>query len=248
VGIRVGTRVLSKVPIQTAVYRELISIKHSFLIHDTIERRLTKLFQPFTLDFNSSISLTGSLGLLKGNRVADVLKVLKTWCNGWATSNRYHEDIRLPCLLGCQNQSDVLEHYLQCPHLFALWKFMMPEVHDLPLVRWGLINSCNEKFKQIACIHAGYHAVRRHFKQSSSFLPYNNMTHLNGADLRTAWTVFADAFVVEAREVGVVPLKFSVTSFLCFLTTGERVNASSLMNGSFEFGELPPNPPEQTST
>jgi len=236
---------LSKVPVQKLVYDELISIKHAFLIHDTIERRLNKLFQPFTLDFINSISLTASLKLLKGSRVADVMKVLKSWCNGWATSTRYHEEIRLPCLFGCNNYSDSLEHYLQCSHIYALWKFMVPEVHEDPLVRWGLINSSNDAFKQIACTHAGYHAVRRHHKESGSYF-CQNMTHINGALLRTSWTVFADTFTVEARELGVSSLKFSVSSFLCFLTTGER--PSSLSDGPFDMGELPPSPTKQTST
>ena len=216
-----GTDV-SKVPVQKLVYKQLISIKHRNLIHDTIMKRLIKLYQPFELDFNDSISLNSSLRVLKGNRVADVLKVLKTWCNGWATSDRYHENIRLPCLFGCTHQSDVMDHYMQCPHIFWMWKFMIPDVHANPLERWGLVNSCSDKFKQIACVHAGYHAVRRHFKQSGSFHPVNNMMNLSGADIRTAWTVFADAFVVEAREVGVATLKFSVTVFLNFLTTGEQ--------------------------
>ena len=148
---------------QKQVYEELISIKHCNLIHDTIEKRLTKLYQPFDLDFFCSISLTASLRQLKGNRVADVLKVVKTWCNGWATSNRYHEAIRLPCLFGCNHESDAMEHYMQCPHLFWLWKFMIPSVPCNPLERWGLINSCNDNYQQIAFAHAGYHTVRRHF-------------------------------------------------------------------------------------
>ena len=195
------------------------------------------MYQPFQLDFNCSISLTASLRQLKGNRVADVLKVLKTWCNGWATSNRYHEAIRLPCLFGCNHESDVMEHYMQCHHIFWLWKFMIPSVPCNPLERWGLINSCNDNYKQVACVHAGYHAVRRHFKQCASFQPDNNMTNLSGADLRASWTVFADAFVVEAREIGVATLKFSVTGFLSFLSSGER---PLIYAGAFERGTLHP--------
>jgi len=230
---------ISKIPVQKVVYKELISIKHCNLIHVTIEKRLAKLYQPYELDFNSSISLTASLRLLKGNRAADVLKVLKTWCNGWATSNRYHEAVRLPCLFGCSHQSDVMEHYMLCHHIFWLWQFMIPSVPCNPLERWGLINSCNDNYKQIACVHAGYHAVRRHFKQCASFQPYNNMTNLSGADLRTSWTVFADAFVVEAREIGVATLKFSVTGFLSFLSSGER---PLIYAGAFERGTLHPVP------
>ena len=193
----------------------------------TIERRLTSLFKPFTLDFNHSISLADSLRSLKGHRVAEVLKVLKSWCNGWATSHRYHEDITLPCLLGCDMHNDSLSHYLQCPHLFALWKFMIPSAHEDPLIRWGLISPCTGSYKQIACAHCGYHAVRRHYKNCHTTF-HQNMTYLDGALIRTSWTVFADAFQVEASELGVQTLKFSVPSFLNFLTAGSY---SSYLNG-----------------
>jgi len=224
--------------VQKLVYNELISNKHSYNIHETIERRPTSLFQPFTLDFNHSISLADSLRSLKGNRVADVLKVLKSWCNGWATSHRYHEDITLPCLFGCHkgvrtdlsnssdSHRDSLSHYLQCPHLFALWKFMIPSAHEDPLIRWGLIRPCSDSYKQIACVHCGYHAVRRHYKNCHTIF-HQNMTYLDGALTRTSWTVFADAFQVEASELGVQTLKFSVPSFLNFLTAGSN---SSYLN------------------
>ena len=139
-------------------------------------------------------------------------------------------------------------HYMQCPHIFWLWKFMIPCVHSNPLERWGLLNSCNYKFMQISCVHAGFHAARRHFKQCGSFQPNNYLTNISGADLRTSWTVFADAFTVEEREIGVATLKFSVTGFLSFLTTGERVQPSSLTNsGTFEQGQLSPSPTNETT-
>lgn len=96
--------------------------------------------------------------------MADVLKVLKTWCNGWAASNRYHNDIRLPCVVGCSEQRDDMKHYLDGPHLFALQKFMIPATSPDPLIRWSIINPCIESCKQVACTHCGYHAARRHLK------------------------------------------------------------------------------------
>ena len=80
----------------------------------------------------------------QGKYGADVMKVVKSWCNGWATSNRYHGDMRLPCLFGCNNCSDSLPHYLPCPHLIAFWKCMIPSVHEDPSIRRGLINSCGD--------------------------------------------------------------------------------------------------------
>ena len=238
---------VGQMPVQKLVYRELISIKHKNCIQDTIQRRLTSLFQPFTLDFRSSISLEDLLGSSRKNRVAEVMKVLKSWCNGWATSRRFHEDIQLPCLFGCQGHSDDLAHYLQCPHLFALWSFLTPGVSADPLERWALINPCSESFLQLACVHSGYHAVRRNFKGSGVDFHENKLC---SASLRAAWTVFADTYSVEARELGVNALKFSVPSFLNFLANVDRDNCLNdcLRSGPFEPGvlapahQLPPNP------
>ena len=230
-------------PVQKLVYVELISPKHCYNLHGTIERRLTKLFQPFSLDFNHLISLNPSLQVLKGNGVADVLKVLKSWCNGWATSNRYHEDIRLPFLFGCNNCSDDMRHYLQCPHLHALQKFMIPATSEDPLIRWSLINPCKESFQQIACAQSGHHAVRRPLK-SSDLCPCNNMTNFESVIIRASWKVFADAFQAEARELNVNTFKFSVPSFSNSSTTGSHPNRSS--NGPSELGNLLPSPSEQS--
>ena len=62
----------------------------------------------------------------------------------------------------------------------------------------------------------GYHAIRREFKRKSEMF-VNNVNSLTGAQLRVAWTVFADTFFVEAREAKLTCRRFSVTSFLNFL-------------------------------
>jgi len=90
-------------------------------LFDTIPRRLTKLYHPFVLDFQNVISLESCFATLRKNNISVSVKVLKGWCNGWATSKRYHEDKLLPCLFGCSNCKDELGHSLQRSHLFALW-------------------------------------------------------------------------------------------------------------------------------
>ena len=88
-----------------------------------------------------------------------------------------------------------------------------------PLERWALINPCSESFLQIACVFSGYHAARRKFEGCGVDFHENKLC---SASLRAAWTVFADTFSVEARELGVSTLKFSVPSFVHFLATGRR--------------------------
>ena len=203
-------------PVQKHIYKEIMSQKFRNRIDDTFQRRLNSLFHPYDLDFGSSILLQRCWGILKKCRTAEAIKVIKCWCNAWATSARYHEDVLLPCLFGCRNCTDDLRHYLVCPHLFALWSFLVGSVSNVPLIRWGLINPTSGSLLQVACIFTGYHAVRRKFKDARDNFE-NNMTIISGSQLRTSWTVFADAFQVDAREVSVNCRSFSVPSFLEFL-------------------------------
>ena len=38
----------------------------------------------------------------QGLNVQIIMTVLKTWTNAWCTSSRYHEEVRLPGVFGCQ--------------------------------------------------------------------------------------------------------------------------------------------------
>ena len=206
----------SKTPIQKLIYKALASKSFINSLDVTISRRLSGLFQPYSLDFQNSILLDVCFATLKKNSVSVATKVIKTWTNAWATSYRYHEGIKLPCLFGCSNSRDDQGHYFNCPHIFALWKFIASEVDSDPLVRWGLVLPSNSSFLQIACVFSAYHAVRREFKRCNQF--FNpDCTQISGAILRKSWTVFAEAFFVEAREVGIDAKRFSVPSFLNFI-------------------------------
>ena len=117
---------------------------------------------------------------------------------------------------------DNLQHYMQCPHLLALWTFLAGDISSDPLVRWGLIEPEPNDLLQIACVFSGYHAIRREFKRKSEMF-VNNVNSLTGAQLRVAWTVCADAFSAEAREVKLTCRPFSVASFLSCLYNSEFV-------------------------
>ena len=53
--------------------------------------------------------------------------------------------------------------------------------------------------------------------------PARGRVYVWGAQLRVAWTVFADAFHAEAREVKLTCRPFSVASFLSCLNNSEFV-------------------------
>ena len=53
---------------------------------------------------------------------SSMMMVVKSWANAWTTSDRLHEDLRLPCILGCGDvgAKDSLSHYLSCSVFWAL--------------------------------------------------------------------------------------------------------------------------------
>ena len=110
----------------------------------------------------------------------------------------------LPCLFGCAGAEDDLAHYVQCPHLFALWTFLVDPsfeggVSEFPLERWGLIDPSNFKFRCMACVYAGYHAARREFKDRNTYFDHS-LSAFTGQQLATSWRVSADACFVDAPE------------------------------------------------
>ena len=82
----------------------------------------------------------------------------------------------------------------------------------------GLIDPTPESVLQIACVFSAYHAVRRRFKEMQGVFTHD-MHSISGPLLRTAWTVFADTFLVEASEVSLSCRRSSVPSFLAFLNS-----------------------------
>ena len=216
---------------QKTIYKALVSNRFGGSLDDTFQRRLTKLFLPYELAFGGPIHLHEWWGILKRCRTADAVKIIKCWCNGWATSKRYgnNEDFLLPCLFGCSHKADELQHYLNCPHLFALWSFLAGEVSSNPLIRWGLMHPNYNAYLQIACVFSGYHAVRRKFKDACEIF-HNNLTCISGSQMRVSWTVFADAFIVNAREVSLNCRCFSVPSFLEYLNSRNSDASSCLID------------------
>ena len=45
---------------------------------------------------------------------------IKSCTNGWLTSYRMNETPKLPCIFGCEDCQDKLEHYINCPTLWSI--------------------------------------------------------------------------------------------------------------------------------
>ena len=55
-----------------------------------------------------------------------VASTLKTWANGWCTTQRFH-DVRKDCVFSCgMKHGDTLTHYLQCRAVLSFWSRCSP--------------------------------------------------------------------------------------------------------------------------
>ena len=112
------------------------------------------------LDFENIINIDICLAEAKKLGQTAFMAVLRTWINSWATSHRSHDPTILPCLLGCMEGKDSLQHYIHCPHLFALMRYHNCTVSEDPLSRFGLVRPSLDSLNILCSTFAGYHSVR----------------------------------------------------------------------------------------
>jgi len=205
--------------------KEVYSVIFGTLFPDTdstsfntiCSERAEKLFSPFDINADGMLQVDLATHTLKkaGGHIA--LKVLKTWLNGWATSHRMHEDPILPCLLGCRGQKDTLKHYIMCPHVYAIQRFLLTEVSSDPLVRFGIKYPSIHSMKISSCLFSAYHAVKAKVRSGIIHVHEEPMT---SPTIRVTWSVFAEAFAAEAGGLRVATRAFSLPKFICYLSSG----------------------------
>ena len=175
--------------------------------------RCASLFLPYDIFENDGPDFADAFELLRGSSGPIVVKTVKTWLNGWATSHRMHEDVVHDCLFGCSGALDSLNHYVMCPHLFALQRFHFENISECPLVRFGIKSPEQSSLKVISCTFSAYHALKGKVRAGRI-----NLHTLEWR--RTSWCVFAEALRAEAGELRLQCRAFSVPHFLNFLVTG----------------------------
>ena len=141
------------------------------------------------------------------------------------------EPVRLPCLLGCTDAKDSLQHYLSCPRIFSIAKFIIPETSELPLVRCGLCMPNKVSLLICATTFTAYHAVKAEIR---GFLNVHSSEEL---DFAYNWHVFAQLFSAVAVEHGLTATLFSADSFNNFLAstraaTSENSTASAVASSA----------------
>lgn len=113
------------------------------------------LSDSFTQEFTHAAKKVGS---------TITMCVLKTWANSWVTSYRFHEDVLLDCIFGCDNEQDTLVHYLNCT---PLW-YMISSASRAPACEWdcdagqriGATAPTVARLTRLAIAFQCYHTIR----------------------------------------------------------------------------------------
>ena len=120
----------------------------------TVRKRASKLVQLPVSERSVSQLPTA----LKASRLHVATCCLKTVANAWATSHRYHEQVRLGCVFGCVGGDDSLSHYLSCP---VLWNLVgdsfPPRDSTSPIDRMCLRSPTKLRVVQLFCAYHIYH-------------------------------------------------------------------------------------------
>jgi len=171
---------VARMQVQGIAAKELMGSIYPSDIASVLQRRLRRILGS---SFNPG-SLDSALQLLPELKPFQVMQVIKTWSNAWATTHRFHESGRLPCLLGCPNEPDSLDHYAFCTRMQGIIQALFgtpfqnlgpcitaptePSPWELGSIgcRWngpillGLDDPCKLNLRCVACMFYAYHAVK----------------------------------------------------------------------------------------
>ena len=92
----------------------------------------------------------------------EVVQVMKTWSNSWATSHRFHEKTRLPCLFGCSGGLDSMQHYAFCEFIASICTSQPGDSQCFCCSLLGLEDPTPINLKGVAAMFYAYHSVSLH--------------------------------------------------------------------------------------
>ena len=153
--------------IQAAAYNNIKARVLDSSFHNVVERRIRALSLKVVfpnLEYVLSYLEDGLSECRELHKVcgsALMSSWLKTLANGWCTSGRMHEDIRLPCIFGCQSAPDDFAHYLVCDTLWdMLRKHFREYISHLPQSRLALPFPTPYNVLIVGCAFHTYHALK----------------------------------------------------------------------------------------
>ena len=182
--------------------------------------------------------------ILRGFRAHDAIRVLKTWSNAWCTSGRFHEEVRLPCLLGCAGATDEQAHYCMCPYLYAIQKYLWQPIGTIsedPICRLGLRDPTSDSLLAVTCTFSAYHNLK--FTNAARFHPAGDLDPtqpLTTATQSSFLRSFAEVFRTEALELGRPARCFDFIEFDKFVNGQSALAALEMPVSTLGDQEIPP--------
>ena len=130
------------------------------------------------------------------------MKIIKTWLNGWHSRSRCQAAQPFPCLFGCRGAQDNLHHYIICPELDGLCKFLYRGLSHLL-----------ELMVHLCCMYGAYHVLIKYVNCHHDIY-IENCEQLVIGPRQKAWSVFAEAYHADARDFGVSVPHYSLPPYI----------------------------------
>ena len=177
-------------------YPEFLRLLYPDDLAILLQRRLQKIIGPnFSPD-----SLAPALLVVKSLKPHVAVQVLKTWSNAWATSHRFHESRRLPCLFGCHNKPESLNHYAFCPYIKSTVEQHNSVCNELSAeCLLGLSDPSIIRLKRVAAMFYAYHAVSLH-PMARSLQSIDQGTEIPCTHLQQFQQIFAGSFEAALKH------------------------------------------------
>ena len=123
-----------------------------------VHRQLAERGETPAWHFSSNVAHAWAMAS-KGLGVSHVMIILKTWSNAWCTTTRFHELHSWPCIFGCSDREDSLQHYLNCSHF---WSGVCSRewAHVDPAVRLGLERPTGLRLRLVIVASRVYHTIK----------------------------------------------------------------------------------------
>ena len=201
--------------LQKLAYNVLMNSHYNLDVQKHMKERISTLFQPSVFNWNS-IQFDSCISALQPFNSGNIMKVIKTWMNAWTTSSRMGGAHHIyPCLFGCSDVTDRLGHYIECPRLFTLWKYMHRNLSIHATKRWGLCSPSKSDIMHICCVFSAYHATSSHVKQNHELYGTTDQSkQLLISSQRRTWSSFAEAYDATARDFEICCPKYTLANII----------------------------------
>ena len=152
--------------IQSFVYKRCLA-EGNLNWHLHLKKRLNTL-SPGTV-FNGTTASANFCRHL-ASKAFDIKVILcRSMCNGWATSDRYHEHARHLCFFGCNfiqpkardfsPSLDILSHYFVCPHFIRIIQLLF-NYDDIYTPLELMHFSPTDRHREVYLMHYIYHHLK----------------------------------------------------------------------------------------